>query len=223
VVGNPAYEPIITRNPTLQQVADLIAGARLVFDLSGPNFTPGGATPADVTVIVDNRFGNTAVTETSGLDLVALYEFDLGVHHFAAELNANYILSFKDQLTKTAPANDTLNSPFHPVDLRVRGGVNWQRAAVGASLFVNYTDSYIDDRQAPERKVGSFTTVDVGLWYTLGSPSRPLRFALNVENVFDEDPPFLRLDQISTAGLGYDPVNASGRGRFISLQLRKDW
>lgn len=227
VIGNPAFEPIITRMPSLDEVTALIGGAGRVFDLSGPNFTPGGATPGDVTVIVDNRFGNTAVTTTSGLDFLLSYGFEVGRSRFVAELNANYILSFDDRLTAAAPVISALNRAFRPVDLRARGGLSWLRDGWGANLFVNYADDYVDDRRSVTRRVGSFTTVDLGLSYQFGTRnnrrSQPTRIAFNVENLFDEDPPRLLPDPLTTAGLGYDPVNSSGRGRMVSLQLRKVW
>lgn len=227
VIGNPALDPIVDRSPALDRVLELIAGAGRVFDLSGPNFTPGGARPEDVRVVVDNRIGNTAVTTTSGLDFLVSYAFDIGRNRFVANLNANYILSFDDRLTVTAPVISALNRPFRPVDLRVRGGLGWQRSGWGANLFVNYADDYLDDRRPVVRSVGSFTTVDFGLSYTFGDEaerrSRPFRIALHVDNLFDEDPPLLLPDPLATAGLGYDPVNASGRGRTVSLQLRTVW
>ena len=227
VIGNPAFEPIIDRSPALERVQALIAGAGRVFDLSGPNFTPGGARPQDVTVIVDNRFGNTAVTTTSGLDFVLTYAFELGRNRFVADLNANYILSFEDRLTATAPVISALNRPFRPVDLRARAGLSWTRAGWGANLFVNYADDYRDDRRPVVRPVGSFTTVDLGLSYAFGAGdtrrSRPFRIGFHVENLLDQDPPRLLPDPLTPAGLGYDPVNASGRGRTVSLQLRRVW
>ena len=227
VIGNPAFEPILTRSPSLAEVQALVAGAGQVFDLSGPAFTPGGAEPEDVTVIVDNRFGNTAVTTTSGIDLLLTHSFELGRNRFVADLNANYILSFDERLTPTAPVISARNRPFRPVDLRARGGLAWSRDGWGANLFVNYVDGYVDDRRPERRTVGSFTTVDLGLSYTFGDEesrrSRPFRIAFHVSNLFDEDPPFLLPDTLTTAGLGYDPVNASGRGRIVSLQLRRTW
>jgi outer membrane receptor protein involved in Fe transport len=227
VIGNPAFEPILTRSPALERVTALIGGAGRVFDLSGPNFTSGGARPQDVTVIVDNRFGNTAVTETRGLDLVLTHAFEIGRNRFLAELNGNYILDFDDRLTPMAPVISALNRPFRPVDLRARAGLTWARERLGGNLFVNHTDGYRDERRAVARRVRPFTTVDLGLSYSLGEAdegrSRPFRIAFNVENLLDKDPPRLLPDPISTAGLGYDPVNASGRGRMVSLQVRKAW
>lgn len=227
VIGNPAFEPIVTRTPSPDQVAALIAGAGTIFDLSGPNFTPGGARPEDVTVIVDNRFGNTAVTTTSGLDFLLAYSFEVGRNRFVADLNANYILAFDDRLTTTAPVISALNRPFRPVDFRARGGLGWTRDDWGANVFVNYTDAYRDDRRPVTRRVGSFTTVDLGLFYAFGKEnergSRASRIALHVDNLFDQTPPRLLPDPLTISGLGYDPVNASGRGRTISLQLRTVW
>jgi outer membrane receptor protein involved in Fe transport len=227
VIGNPAFDPIIDRAPTLDRVNALIAGAGRVFDLSGPNFTPGGATPGSVTVIVDNRIGNTAVTSTNGLDFLLSYTFAVGLSRFGMDLNANYIFSFDDRLTATAPVISALNRPFRPTDFTIRAGLSWQRGSWAANVDLNRADGYLDDRRPVSLRVASFTTVDFGLSYTFGGDgegrARPLRIAFHVENLFDQDPPLLLPDPIATSGLGYDPVNASGRGRFVSLQVRKSW
>jgi hypothetical protein len=52
---------------------------------------------------------------------------------------------------------------------------------------------------------------------------RGTRLALFAENLLDNDPPRLVPEPRTTTGLGYDPVNASGRGRFLALQLRRSW
>lgn len=227
VIGNPAFEPIITRMPSLDLVNSLIEGAGTVFDISGPNFTPGGAQPGDVTVVVDNRFGNTAVTKTSGIDFLLSYAFEVGRNRFVADLNANYILTFEDRLTRSAPAISALNRPFRPVDLQARGGLSWTRDQWGANLFINFVDDYVDDRRPVTRRVDSFTTFDLGLSYAFGREQEdrppPFRVAFHVENLFDADPPLLLPDPLVSSGLGYDPVNASGRGRTVSLQLRAAW
>lgn len=227
VIGNPAFDPIIDRSPSPDRVRELIAGAGNVFDFTGPGFTPGNARPEDVTLIIDNRFGNTAVTTTDGVDVGVSYAFEAGENRFLADVNANYIFSFEDRLTPTAPVISGLNRPLRPVDLRARGGLGWTRGPWGANLFVNYTDGYRDDRRPEVRPVESWTTFDLGLSYSAGADdggrSRPLRVAVHVQNLFDEDPPRLLPDPTVTTGLGYDPVNATGRGRTISLQLRIGW
>ena len=226
IIGNPAFEPILTRSPSSQTVLDILAGAAQVGDFSGPGFTNGRAAPGDVTVIIDNRFGNTAVTSTSGLDLGLRYAFDLGENQFSADINANYILSFDDQLTTAAPPISALNRPYRPIDLRGRASVGWSRDGWSGILAANYADDYRDDRTSVVRPVESFTTVDAQLAYTFGggaAEDRSLRVAVDVQNLFDADPPRLLPDRGSTSGVGYDPVNASARGRVVSLVLRRVW
>jgi outer membrane receptor protein involved in Fe transport len=226
VVGDPALEPIVTRDPSGAQVSGIFAGAGQVLDFSGPGFTSGGAGPEDVVVLVDARVANTAETRTSGLDLGFDYAFALGGNRFRLELNANKVFKFDDQLTSASPAIHTLNTPFHAIDWRARGGASWARGPFSAVVFVNYTDGYRDRRGGRSQPVRSFTTVDAGLAYTGSASAGPLsklRLALNVNNLFDADPPKLLPEPGFMRGVGYDPVNASGRGRTLPFQIRRSW
>jgi hypothetical protein len=199
-----------------------------VLDFSGPGFTNGGATPEDVVVVLDARTSNTAETRTSGLDLNLDYDFRVSRNAFRLSGNINRVFRFDDRLTSTSPPIHTLNTPFHPIGWRARGGLSWSRGPLSAVAFVNYTGAYEDRRAGRHEKVNSWTTVDAGLSYSTGahdprSQRRALRISLNIENLFDADPPHLLPDPASTRDVGYDPVNASGRGRAISLQVRKSW
>lgn len=227
VVGDPALEPIVTRDPDLGFVTDILAGAGQVLDFSGPGFTNGGATPADVVTIVDVRISNTAETRTSGLDLTLDYGFAWGGNQFQLGLNANKVFKFDDRLTSASPVIHTLNTPFHPVDWRARASLAWSRGPLSGSLFLNYTGPYRDNRAGRSERVRSFTTLDAGIAYDTGEQGRGLirgvRVALNAHNLLDQDPPRLLQDPASTRGVGYDPVNATGRGRTVALQVRKSW
>lgn len=227
VVNDPGLEPIVTRNPELDFVTGLFEGAGQVLDFSGPGFTNGGATPGDVVVIVDARTSNTAESRTSGLDVGADYSFALGPDRFRLELNANHVFRFDDRLTSASPVIHTLNTPFHAIRWRARGGASWSRGPFSTVLFVNYTGPYRDRRAGGSVPVRSYTTVDAGLAFNGSAKDGPLfdklRVALNVQNLFDRDPPRLLPEPGFTRGVGYDPVNASGRGRTISLQIRRGW
>jgi outer membrane receptor protein involved in Fe transport len=227
VVGDPAFDSIVTHDPDDGLVQDLIDGAQVAFDISGPNFTNGHATPADVIAIVDGRINNTAKTLTQGLDASVDYRFGWKGNDFRLGANLNYIFSFNDQLRPTSAALSAVDTPFRPLDLRFRAHAGWTRARWSANFFLNYADGYRDNRGNRSQSVDSFTTVDGTVAYRFGEGSGPwlrgLRLAVNGENLLDQDPPRLLPDPGSTAGLGYDPVNASGRGRFISLQLSKSW
>lgn len=224
VIGDQALAPIVTLDPSLDFTSGLFTGAGQVLDFSGPGFTNGGAGPEDVVAIVDARVSNTALTRTSGLDLLATYAFELGSNRFNIALNANRVFRFDDRLTSTSPWIRTLNTPFHPIDWRGRAGVSWSRGPLSAAAFLNYTDDYRDNRGGDARRVASFTTVDAGISFD-GARShlpwmRKLRLALNVQNLFDADPPRLLPESGFDRDIGYDPVNATGRGRTVSLQVR---
>jgi iron complex outermembrane recepter protein len=228
VVGDPAFDSIVTRDPDDALVQDLIAGAQAAVDFSGPGFTNGHATPADVTVIVDGRVNNTAISKTRGLDANLRYGFAVGENRFVLNANLNYIFSFTDQLRPTSPVIRALDTPYRPLNLRLRGQFGWNRAGWSANLFVNHAGGYRDTRGGRSLSIGSYTTFDLSLAYDFGREGGPgwlrgTRVALGADNLFDRDPPRLLPDPGSTVGYGYDPVNASGRGRFVSLQIRKVW
>lgn len=227
VVGDPALASIVTLDPSLELVTGIFGGANQLLDFSGPGFTNGGATAADVRLLVDARVNNTAETTTSGFDLGLRYDFVVGENRFSADLNANHIFAFNDRLTSDSAAIRALNTPYRPIDWRVRGGIAWSRGGWSANIFTNYTGDYQDNRTANVRKVDSFTTIDARLAYVFAGQGNGLlagtRISLNAQNLFDADPPRLASDPGLTRGLGYDPVNATGRGRVVSLQLRKTW
>jgi len=227
VVGDPAFETIITRDPDDSLVRDLVAGASVALDVSGPGFGNGNATPADVTVIVDGRVNNTAVTRTRGLDLNLRHTIQRGADQFLVRANTNYILSFKDRLRPTSPAVDALDTVYRPIDLRLRAQLGWNRGGSSANLFVNHAAGYRDTRGGRSVPINSYTTLDLGIAHEFGGEApgflRGTRLALHAENLLDTSPPHVLPDPGSTTGLGYDPVNATGRGRFVSLQLRRRW
>jgi hypothetical protein len=170
---------------------------------------------------------NTSFTATRGWDASAGYGFSVGGNAFIADATFTHIIAFNDQLTSTSPVIQAVNRPYRPPAWRGRGGLVWERGGWNGSFFLNYAGPYRDDRSTIVRRVHAYATADVSLSYTFAkTASRPLsgtRLSLFAENLFDADPPRLVPDPGSTRGLGYDPVNASARGRFVALQLRKSW
>lgn len=219
VIGNPAFEAIVTRNPTPQQVSDLVNAAYLFRDVSG---VPGGATPANITVILDSRTNNTAITATTGFDLGAQYAFAAGDSRIVLDANVNHIISFDDQITQASPVSSSFDIPGRPLAWRARFSASLTHGPFSGALAVNHAGGYRESRTGADRPVDSFTTLDARLAYSFETGwLRGTRLALYVDNLLDTDPPFLPLDPVYGTGPGYDPINASGRGRFVSLQLRK--
>ena len=227
VVGDPAFASIVDLSPNAAAVAQLLANAVQVLDFSGPNFTSGRATAADVDVILDRRVNNTAATRTRGLDFGLRYGFGIGASTIGLDANVTHIIQFDDQLTVASPTIVGLDRPYRPLDWRGRGGVTWSRGGWSASAFVNHADPYLDDRRATRVPVAGHATVDLNLAYSVpreaASWLRGTRIAVYAENLFDNHPPALAPDPPNATGIGYDPINASARGRYLALQLRKSW
>jgi outer membrane receptor protein involved in Fe transport len=227
VIGDPAFAPIVSINPALAHVESLFDGANQLLDFSGPGFTNGGASAADVVAIVDGRVSNSAETRTSGLDLLLSYGFALGKNRFDFDLNANRIFKFDNKLTSASPWIHALNTPFNPLRFKVRGGLSWTRGSWSAFTFVNHAAPYRDDRGAVARPVAAFTTIDAGIGFDGGLAKtgalRHVKLALEVQNLLGTRPPRLLPQPGFNQDIGYDPVNATGLGRFVSLQLRTMW
>lgn len=227
LIGNPAFAPIVTLNPVAASVADLFGGANQVLDFSGPGFTNGHARPADVVAVVDARVSNTAQTRTSGLDLLLNYDLEVGRDTIHLELNANRIFRFDNKLTSASPWSHALDTPYNPLSWRGRAGISWTHGPLSAVTFLNYAGAYHDRRTLVVRPVHSFTTLDAGLALdgtaTRAKALKGVRLALNVQNLLNTKPPRLVPEAGSTKSVGYDPVNANGAGRIMSLQLRGSW
>ena len=184
-----------------------------------------GLSGADIDVILDARLNNFSQTSISGLDFSTSYNFDTSnLGSFGVGFSGSYIFEFEEAFTPTAPTIDTVDTVGRQVDFRGRGNVTWTRDNLTTAVYVNYTDGYTDDVSAPSRAVDSFTTLDLYLGYNTGekpaeSLLRNLSFSVSAINLFDEDPPFVN----NPNGVGFDPANASPRGRFIAFELKKQW
>lgn len=227
IVGNPAYASIVQFNPDPTALAAVMAGAQFLEDFTGPGFSNGHATADDVFVVLDDRVTNTAFTATSGIDLGLHYAFMLRDNAFVADANVTHIFKFDDQLRPDSPVIDELNHPYQALRWRGRAGISWSNGGWGGSVFVNYAGHYTDNRTTVLVPVKAYATVDANLSYAFPSAAprwlHGTTISLYAENLFDADPPHLAPDQGRSTAIGYDPVNASARGRFVAVRLRKSW
>ncbi|HWU04015.1 MAG TPA: TonB-dependent receptor [Novosphingobium sp.] len=179
-----------------------------------------------VNVIIDGRSANAASTFQDGLDFQLNYMTDSRVGRWNFALNVTKILNQTVQTVAGGATVDVLGTYYYPVSLRGRGQIGWSRNGLAANLFVNYVGSYtntIPVTGSSPSKVPSWTTVDLGLNYTVPAQSsllKGVRLAVNIQNLFDLDPPVV-LTQTSTSYGTFDPSNANIYGRIISLQVTK--
>lgn len=213
---NPAFAPFVTWvDPT--NPADLARIKQLMAASTSPNI---GLFPAEAyRAIIDARFVNTGSVRVRGLDVSGGYAFDRGADSFSLTASLSYIADYERRFTPAAPSVESLNLPGQPIDLRGRASAAWSRGDYGASLALNYVDDY---KSETGRKIDAWVTTDLQLSWTPQTTSPGLdglSLALNLQNLFDQDPPFYDGPQ----GIGYDPANADPLGRYVSLQLTKRW
>jgi iron complex outermembrane recepter protein len=231
MLGNPAaFGSLVIRDPSAQQVNDLIAAGQLGqgFLAFNADFSPNTTfSPDSIDVIVDARRRNLSVVNTSGVDLATQYDFKLGEGRFYVGLAGTYILELEQQVTPSSVPFDSVDTIYNPPHWRLRGSSGWQRGGWAASLWVNHTDAYTDNRSPVTVPVDAYTTVDVRMAYDFTNRFSSgllsgLTVAMNVQNLLDEDPPHtvLRIDRRDS---GFDPTNANPLGRFVALEISKSW
>jgi iron complex outermembrane receptor protein len=191
---------------------------------SGTFINSFGIFPADnIYAIVSTSPANYGEVDTDGWDVSASYRFDTGIGAITLGGAVSIVSNYKLQRMAGQPFVDLLNTVSNPIDLRGRATLGWSRGGFDAQLAVNHTDSYRNTTLASNAKIDAWDTVDAHFGYRIENSSKwlnGLSLAVDVENLFDEDPPFVNN---ADAQIGYDPEMASSRGRVVALTLRKTW
>jgi iron complex outermembrane recepter protein len=212
----PQFSWLVNRNFTAAQRAQVCGETTF----AGP---PGACLTAPIDAILDNRLRNIERLQTSGIDVIGKYGFANSLGRFDVALNGSYLLDYAQQRTPGDPLEQLLDTPFNPINLRFRGSLSWERAGWGASLFVNFDNSYHDVLSDPNREIRSFTTLDVQLRYRTSTNSAwflaNTEVALTAQNLFNSSPPFFN----NPLGVGYDQENTDLTGRILSVNIRKRW
>lgn len=232
-----SFGGLFIRNPSVDQVNQFIAIAQLgplgFIPLSPIDFTfDPNFDPASINVIVDNRRRNLSVVDTNGVDFSTRYDFGVGSSNVALGIDATYVLQVEQQITATSAPFDTDDTYGNPPNLRMRAMASWQRGGWSANAFVNYTDSYTDNRVVAPVSVDAYTTVDARVAYSFSNRFSSgflsgVTVGASVLNLLDEDPPGTAVLVPSPGApsfdLGFDPTNANPLGRFIALEFTKTW
>lgn len=218
VLSDPAYAPIVTRNPSAAQIAYICGHTQF------GQGTTAQCMGRPIGAIVDLRVHNLARVVTDGVDFNVGYEHPapLGKLNFA--LSGTWLRDFSQAQTPDMPLTSLLNTQNEPVNLRFRATGGWQYRGWGTLVAANFTNSYRDTASIPQRRIDAWTTIDLQLRYDFPDAARyglrGTRIELNARNVFNIDPPFLNNQ---AAYIGYDQENADPYGRLLSLQLSKKW
>jgi hypothetical protein len=187
-----------------------------IFNITGAPFDP-----TKIGAIVDDRAVNVASQVARGADLSINYQLAAGSGTGSLFLNATY-LDLTQQNTPQSAEQTLTGLAFYPAKFRSRGGANWKLASWALTGVVNYLPRETNNQVTPFQSVGSWTTVDASLRYApaMTGALSGVRFSVAVLNAFDRDPPGLIT---LIPGLNYDSSNTNPMGRFISLQILKEW
>lgn len=213
ILANPTgYETIVFRDPDAALIASYLA-------LSTPTGTP----PADgVEVIIDRRGVNLSSQHVRGLDLASSYTAETAIGDLTFSAAASLLFDHELTIAPGAAPVVALNTLNGPIDLRGRASLAWQRGIWNASLSVNYVDDYTDNVSIPARAIDSFTTYDLRWaidWRGQNEGGRGAQFALSIQNLTDENPPFVN----NATGYAFDASNASAFGRMVTFEVRQRW
>ena len=207
---------IVQRNPPASLVQQYI---------SFPSYVnPFKLDPATIGAILDDRYLNLSTVKTRGLDFGVGYKMTLFGSSIDTGIDGTYVFTFDNQFSSSAPVASFLNTPYNPVDLRLRGRTLINLGPLSAGLYMNFTNAYKDTNVIPNSHVSSWTTADAVVSYEFGSaegPSRGVSLAFSITNLTDRDPPYV--SNHTTYPITYDGVNANALGRFFSLRLQKRW
>lgn len=207
-LSNAIFSDLVVRNPTQAQQSALIGAADSFTTLTTYD-------PARVFAIVSLKSANISATVTTGVDLSARYQTNVGEGRLSLDANFSW-LNTDRRLTARAPETPGSGVVYLPAEFRARGGLTWSQDAFSISTHVNRISGVINNQVTPAESVDGMTTFDLVVDARLSFITRETRLRLSAINMFDAGPPLMR-----RVGLGpnYDSTNYSGVGRVISLAI----
>ena len=185
-----------------------------------PGFPNNQLPAANIFAILHAGLSNYGTVKTGGWDLSASYRFTSDLGDFDIAETMTLITSYKISRGNGALL-DFLDTMSNPISLRSRTTLGWSKGAVSAQIALSHTGGYLNPYK--DQDVSAWNTVDAHFAYKVESSKKVLDgllLTLDVENLLDEDPPFVNNQG---ASIGYDPEMASPRGRVIGVTLRKPW
>ncbi len=241
--GGGAFVSALTV-PTVAQAQAVIDSAKFLGTF-GP---PIANSAADIQLIVNATQLNIAALKESGIDFGVSYDFEAGDNFDLGFFTyGTYLLNYE---TQAAPGLDFIDqlgqySSFgSPVGFRSKQGVRASSGALSGVVTMNYVDSYecaVGSCYVPAAGTGapvlntapvpidSWITFDINIGLDLSGlddnfVTRGTRLSLSVNNLFNQDPPFVDAGNPgSPIAPAYDPNNHTIIGRTIGLTINKEW
>jgi outer membrane receptor protein involved in Fe transport len=219
-LDDPLNSQFILRSPTADFQRQLIGNATSFQNFSGMLYVP-----ESVEAYINDDSQNATQQNIDGVDVLIGRKWESRAGRMGLAVNASW-LDIQQRIVPGAPLKQVTGTIFNPPKLRIRGGPSWNYRGWSATATLNYTHSETDDSTDPGTPVGSWTTVDTQLSYSVATPTgllSGLKLSVVVLNAFDRSPPYVNAISTSLVGLGYDSTNASPLGRVTSVYLTKVW
>jgi iron complex outermembrane receptor protein len=213
-----------------------------------PNGATTGALPAgNVYYMWAHDETNFLYLKIQGVDLDANYAWDAGdwgTYHIGdyATIFTQYKEGYDGTNYFSILGSSGFNGTFASLEYNTRANVGWTGGPIAADIFVNYMPSYHNWNSTARNPaqfdasgnvvpghlgdvVHSWTTVDVNFAYNFPDGwFAGDQFYIHVNNIFDEDPPFINTTANGTgassnAAFGFNAFNASPIGRTLNVGL----
>jgi iron complex outermembrane receptor protein len=208
-IMNPSQAQLEALASQIPGGLDVVRGAALY----GPGKPP-------VYAVVDIRRTNLSRVKLDGIDFSAVYQRSTGFGSIDLSVQGNYQLNRKTQRVVTLPFSDDLatgNSRFNLVTTvgadigQFRAQLRWYHNG-GFALDPLPSTAF-------QRHVGAFNVVDLFFRYDVKGSGlmQDLSFTLNIDNVFNTDPPVWKSSDTVTAGY----LNGFTVGRVFQFGVRK--
>ena len=172
-----------------------------------------GINAADLGVIIDRRVANLDQARLKGLDFFANYLVETGFGDVSFGIAGNKQFTF--DITSSGTTQDNLE--FDVPDFNIAGNVGLSSGGFTGRVTVKHTGGFDTNTAVNQTKVSSFTVTDLYLGYEFPEGSgiaEGLALRVNVDNVFDQDPPVFRQQR----NLNYSGFTL---GRIFKLSMSK--
>ncbi|UIJ44797.1 TonB-dependent receptor [Sphingomonas cannabina] len=220
-LADPAYAAQVTRSPSPEMLAAILASGAYFVNGTGAPYDP-----ANVIAFIDNSNLNAGRQWARGVDLLATYRSRLGRSddEIAVSANASY-LSSRRRISADQAARPLAGILFNPPHWRGRATASWRHDRFSLTAIANYTGRLQDTRFSPATVVPDQVRFDFTLRYRSGDTGpawlRGLDVTLGVENAFGAEPPPIFISSVTDTP--YDSTNYTPFGRVISLAIAKSW
>jgi iron complex outermembrane receptor protein len=175
-----------------------------------------------------------------GVDVSVSYDIDTDYGRFGIDAVGSYKTRFDQQVGTGGAIFSVLgttgfNTTFPSIKLETRVGLNWtSNFGLSANVFWNHTGPYrnwsgttvtplvrnaagVPTGGGDRVKAGNFIDFHAAYDFQGEGFTRDLQVFIDVNNVFDRDPPFYNNNN------GFDQFSGNPLGRLVSIGLKKEW